>query len=219
MIEVIPAIIPKSQEEIENKLGLVKNFVEKVQIDFVDGKYAPVKTWPFNLEKESGTKLEISSKDEILLEGDLMIKHPEDFLDDFLEIGIKSFVIHIGSTKYLDKCIFHIKEKGLKVGLAIRPSEDSKTLEEYLDKIDFVQFMGNDTVGYNGVELDRKVLQKISHFHSAHPFVPIQIDIGVNLKTASELIKAGVTGLVSGSAVFSDSKVRDNIEKLKYASK
>ena len=216
MVQIIPAIIPESLEEIKEKVGLVSNLVDKVQIDFVDGKYAQTKTWPFNLAEHPGPAgMQLPNKDGLVLEADLMIKDPEDWIADFQSIGVRSFVIHFESTKYIDKCIFLARELGCGVGLAIKPGTDSGVLEEFVDKVDFIQFMGNDRVGYNGVELDRKVLKKIHDFRAKHPFLPIQIDIGVNARTAPELVQAGATALVSGSTVFKEGDIAENINKLK----
>ena len=56
MADVIPAIIPNNLEEIKSKILLVKGLVEKVQLDFVDGKYVPPITWPFNLKEKPKEK-------------------------------------------------------------------------------------------------------------------------------------------------------------------
>src|SRR3989344_5048780 len=113
MVQVIPAIIPNSLEEIEEKISLVDNFakklVNKVQIDFLDGLYAPTTTWPFNVLPRDTNQVDFGNigrlpyVEGIIFEADLMIKRPEDFVDDFIKMGIKSFIFHIGSTEYLGK--------------------------------------------------------------------------------------------------------------------
>jgi ribulose-phosphate 3-epimerase len=214
MTQIVPAIIPNNPEEIERKISLVKGFVKKVQLDFLDGKYTWVVTWPFNIEEEVEKNFRFSSTDDVVIEADLFIKNPEDFIEDFARIGVRSFIIHLDSTNYIDKCINNVKSLGLQIGLGIKPSMDSKVLDDYVDKIDFVQFMGNDKIGYHGVEFDRNVLKKIADFRAAHPFTPIQIDIGVNPQNAKDLVSAGATSLVSGSSVFSEGNIGENIKKL-----
>ena len=75
--------------------------------------------------------------------------------------------------------------------------------------------MGSDRVGYNGVELDQGVYEKISDFRKVYPAMPIQVDIGVNMETAPLLIKAGATALVSGSTLFGSENIGEAIEKFK----
>lgn len=217
MIDVIPTIIPEKFSEIEEKISLVKSLAKKVQIDFVDGKYGSVTTWPFNTDKKEN----LPYKDEVILEADMMIQNPEYHIRDFADIGIKSFVIHIDSTDVLEQCVTFVKNAGGQVGLGVKPSL-ALPYDNVLEKFDFIQFMGNDKVGFGGVELDRRVIKKIADFRATHPFIPIQIDIGVNWKTAVELKQAGVTAFVSGSTVFGSTSsprvakdVAKNIEKLK----
>ena len=221
MIEVIPAIIPESFEKIREKLSLVEGQVHKVQIDIVDGKYAPPKTWPLmdssqytQLSKIVAGQEKFPYIDSFKVEIDMMILHPIEYLSDFLSIGAKSFVVHIDSTSHIKECIDTIKHANCNVGLGIKPSTDLQTLQPFLLDIDFVQFMGSDKVGYGGVELDINVYNKISNLHNDHPSIPIQIDIGVNFDTPHKLIMAGASALVSGSTIFDSPNIRDAIIKL-----
>ena len=144
----------------------------------------------------------------------MLILHPIEFIPDLLTIGMKSFVVHIDSTDHVKECIETIKRAGRRVGVAIKPSMSLELLQPYILDVDFVQFMGNDKVGYNGVELDKKVLEKIKELHSNHPSIPIQIDIGVNFETAHSLVEAGATSLISGSAIWDSPNIKDAIIKL-----
>lgn len=220
MIEIIPAVIPNNLNVIVKKFSLVSGLVKKVQMDVVDGNYAPTVTWPFNKGQSDELLSMVRGEDkfpfvdEINIEVDMLIHHPIEFIPDFITIGMKSFVIHIDSTDHIRECINTIKQAGLSVGIGIKPSKEISILQEYLLDIDFVQFMGNDQVGYNGIELDKKVLEKIKTLHESHPSIPIQIDIGVNFDTAHFLIEAGATSLVSGSAIWNSSDIKNAIIKL-----
>ena len=74
--------------------------------------------------------------------------------------------------------------------------------------------MGNDKIGYHGVELDKKVLQSIKDLRNRHRKLIISIDIGVNFDTSPLLVEAGVSKLVSGSAIYSSFDRGDAIRKL-----
>lgn len=217
MIEVIPAVIPQNLNIVREKLSRVLGLVKKVQIDIVDGEYAPSKTWPFAIEQGDELLKMVRGEekfpyiDDFVVEIDILAHHPIEYISDFLSIGMKSFVIHIDSTDHVKECIETIKSAKCDVGLGIKPSVDSMDLEPYLLDIDFVQFMGNDRVGYNGVELDMKVLDKIKDFHQKYSLVPLQIDIGVNTETATSLKKAGITRLISGSAIFDATDIKKAI--------
>lgn len=221
MAEVIPAIIAQNLIQTREMLDKVTGLAHKAQIDIVDNEYAESVTWPF-ASKDQGDELFQMIRNEekfpcakdIDLELDMMILHPIERIADFLDLGFKSFIIHIDSTDHVRECIDTIKSAGQIVGLGIRPSVDIELLTPFLPDVEFVQFMGNDRIGHNGVELDPKVLDKIKKFHETHPSMPLQIDIGVNLETAKSLIEVGISRLVSGSAIFNAPDIKKAIQEL-----
>lgn len=214
MTEIIPALIPQNLNIVREHFGKVLGLVKKVQMDIIDGKYASTKTWPFNgnqfeeMMKIIREEAKFPYIDDFILEIDMLVLHPIEYLSDFISLGAKSFVIHLDSTDHLKECLTTIKNAGCQVGLGVKPSGDISLLESFLPEVDFVQFMGNDRVGYNGVGLDENVLKKIENFHEYHASVPIQIDIGVSPETVSRLKKVGVSRFISSSSIFNvvDSK-------------
>ncbi len=221
MIEVIPAVIPLNLSIVRERFLKVLGLVQKVQVDIVDGEYAPTKTWPFNdVQFDEMIKMVRGEEkfpyvNDFILEVDMLTLHPIEYISDFISIGAKSFVIHLDSTDHLDECIETIKNSGCEIGIGVKPSGNMDLLESYITKIDFVQFMGNDRVGYNGVDLDPRVIEQIENFHNRHPSLPLQIDIGVNLETAPTLVKAGISRLISGSAIFNAPDISQAIQKLR----
>lgn len=220
MNEIIPAIISPDLNFTRDQLKKVLGLVKKVQIDILDGKYSPVQTWPF-LEKDSDDLVNITRGEKVfpyindfVVEIDMMILHPVEYLMDFITLGAKSFVVHIDSTDHIRECLETIKNSNCEVGLGIKPAIDVDMLEPFLPIIDFVQFMGNDLIGHNGVELDESVVRKIKYFHQNHPSVEIQIDIGVNEETIPKLREAGVKRFVSGSSIFNSQNIKEVIKKL-----
>lgn len=219
MVEVIPAIIPKNLNIVRESLQKVLGAVRKIQIDIVDGKYAPVVTWPFNDQSDELIKMVRGEEkfpyvDDFKIEIDMLVLHPIEYLSDFISIGAKSFIVYIDSTDHMKECIDTIKGAGLEFGIGIRPSGNFEMVESYLPQIDFVQFMGNDRVGYNGVGLDLSILYKIKKIHDHHPTMPLQIDIGVNFETAPLLAEVGISRFISGSTVFAAPDPREAIRKL-----
>ena len=220
MVEIIPSVIPQYLDIVREKLGKVLGLVKKVQIDIVDGQYAEVLTWPF-VDKDSDDLMNLARGnekfpyiDDFILEIDMMVLHPVEYLGDFISLGAKSFVVHIDSTDHIQECIDTIKNSGCRVGLGIKPSIDVDLLQSFLPQVDFVQFMGNDKVGHNGIELDKSVINKIKYFHEKHPSTDIQIDIGVNEENIPKLKKVGVSSFISGSSIFNASNVKEAITKL-----
>jgi ribulose-phosphate 3-epimerase len=220
MTEIIPSIIPQNLSVIRERLTQVYGLVKKVQLDIVDGKYAPITTWPF-IDENPEDFIRITRGEErfphidnFLLEVDMMVLHPIEYLSDFLSLGAKSFVIHVDSTDHIKQCIETIKNSGCEIGLGIKPGVDVDLLEPFLPEIDFVQFMGNDKIGHSGIELDDSVVRKIKYFHENHSSVIIQIDIGVSEETIPKLKKVGVSRFISNSSIFNASNIKDALTKL-----
>jgi len=214
MAEVIPAIIPESFDELKDKLSLVSDFVSSVQIDVIDGDFAPPITWPYTLGDEFPED-HLPFKDDLNLEIDLLVSEPGSAIDGWIEAGAKAIIIHMETTEDALLLGESVKEAGVKVGFSINPSTKNEVLDEVVGIADFVQFMGNDKIGYQGVELDENVYEKIKDFKKKHPKVKISVDIGVNFKTAPKLIKAGVKKLVSGSTIYESEDLEEAVKKLK----
>jgi len=220
MTEIIPSVIPPNLDIIRERFDKVLGLVKKVQIDVIDGNYAQTKTWPFNDNQYEEIREMVAGEekfpyiDNFILEVDMLVLHPIEYLSDFISLGAKSFVIHMDSTDHLKECFQTLRNANCQIGLGIKPHGDISLLESFLPEIDFVQFMGNDRVGYSGVDLDANVLEKIKNFHKRHPSVPIQIDIGVHEETIHELKKVGVSSFISGSAIFGSPDAREALLKL-----
>lgn len=217
MTEVIPAIIPQSLENLKEDIAKVAPFVSLVQIDIMDGKFAPSTSWPFS-ESQNGMvdalRSNFSQDVRIAFELDMMVEHPETYFDTWSDFGVETFIIHVESTDKLTELIKTLREKGKGVALALKPSTPTQVIENYIEQIDFVQCMGNDKIGYHGVQLDEKVFEKIKDLRNRHKELIISVDIGVNFETAPKLVAAGVNKLVSGSAIFGSNDIGNAIRTL-----
>lgn len=211
MIEVVPAIIAKNFEDLESQINLVSPFIKTVQVDVMDGLYTPEASWPYTDGKIENIKF----PENIEVRVDMMVKNPENHIDTFINAGAKTLIIHIESTDSLENIIEKARYSNVGIGVAIRPETENESLYPYISKIDFVQFMGNDKIGFHGVELDEKVLGKIGDLRAMYPELIIGVDIGVNFETANKIVQAGANKLVSGSAIFNSGNIEEAIEKLK----
>ena len=227
MVTVVPAIISENLDDLQRQVKIVSPFIDLVQIDIMDGKFAPSLSWPY-LGSQMSELRAIKSKEELLgvsgvdYELDVMIEDPEAEVDEWIDAGVRSLIIHIESTSNLQDIIDRTKARGVGVALALQPETDSDVLYKWIEQmdstgspqVDFVQFMGSQKIGYHGVELDKNVLDKIRDLRNRYKELIIGVDIGVNLETAPELVRAGANKLVSGSAIFESSHRDESIETL-----
>ena len=235
MTEIIPAILPEDIDDLREKLSLVSGIAPLAQVDVCDGKFVPVKTWPYKKGVDE-TFLRIVGQEEgfpfwdsIDFEADLMVKHPENIIDDWISAGAKRIVIHIESTPDPLSLFRKIRQEygssseasyGVEIGAALNietPNEEIYDILSEVDDggaptIDFVQFMGIENIGYQGEPFDERVLEKIRDLREMYPNTIISVDGGVSLENAAELIEAGANRLVSGSAIFESGDIAEAIE-------
>jgi ribulose-phosphate 3-epimerase len=220
MITIVPAIIPHTKEQLEEEINKVSGFAGLVQIDISDGIFTPVKTWPYNehdldfFDKLRAEEVGWPKWDNLDFEVHLMIKNPEEVVQDWISTGISTIVAHIETTDNFQKIIDICRENMVSIGVAIKPSTDISRLEKFIPYVDFIQVMGNDMLGRHGMELENKAVEMIKKLHMAYPSCIIGIDIGVTKDTAKELISAGATKLISGSAILDADSPKEEYDYL-----
>ncbi len=204
-IEIIPAVMPRSLNDLGEHVSRVSGSAPWVQIDVMDGVFVRGKTWPYISFDAKAFEFEfegLPNWEEIDYEFDLMIKNPEKEIDRFVMIGASRVILHVESTELISEAIALAKGKDLEVGLALNIDTLNEVLEKFITDIDFVQFMGIATIGLQGEPFDVRVIEKISSFRKKFPDVIISVDGGVSLSNAKALVDAGANRLVSGSAIF-----------------
>lgn len=220
MIQVVPAIIPRNKEQIEEEIKLFASFTNLIQIDICDGVFTRSKSWPYNgvdVDYFDGLKHEelgLPKWEDVDFEFHLMVQNPEEVLEDYIEIGASSIVVQIESTKDFQKIIDTCRKYNVGVGIAIKPSTDISTIEPYVSQVDFIQCMGSDQLGRHNSELEEKSIEQIKKLRSVYPESIIGIDIGVNLDTKETLIEAGANKLISGGAILDADKPREAYDEL-----
>lgn len=220
MIQIIPSPIPQDFADLSAHLSKVKELVSRVQIDVLDGRYAPPVSWPYN-GKDKDIWSKITSQEEALpfwelleFEIDLMVETPEGKIDDWISAGAGTLIVHVESTGHIADIIERAKTRGAEIALALKPKTSIDVLAPWIDQIAFVQLMGNDQIGQHGVALDPSVVGKIQDMRERYPGVTIGIDIGVNEKTIPALFQAGATRFASYSAVYKGLDIAENIKNL-----
>ncbi|MBI4434933.1 hypothetical protein HY635_03950 [Candidatus Uhrbacteria bacterium] len=196
-LEVVPAILAKSEEEFREKLHVIERAAPLVQIDVMDGKFVPNVTWADPLvvaEMKTPARFEVH----------LMVKEPfrEVILWGKLK-NVRRTIVHAESTAQLRTLLHTIRATGKEVGLAVNPKTKISDLRSQIsDSVDFLLVMSNDP-GFSGRPFRRATLKRIATLRKQFPKLPIGVDIGVDATTAPLLRAAGATHIAAASAVFS----------------
>ncbi len=214
---IIPAIIPTSRKDLEEKLALLQGQCEEVQIDIVDGEYAAPASWPYIEDAAEPSRMLAEGEmlphaGEFIFEIDLMSSNPESSTGTWIGLGATKMTIHAESTRYLSRFFENARSQYghdkdfsvglLSFGLAIGTETDIALIEPYLDRVNYVQFMGIRRIGVQGQPFESSVIQRIAAFKKKYPTIEISVDGGVTRENAPKLLKAGVSRLVAGSAIW-----------------
>lgn len=211
-IQIIPAVLPQSFKDLEVHLAPLKDSIRLAQVDIVDGHYAKGASWPYRdtatFEKIAKEERGLPFWDTIDFQFDLMIQHPDLVLKEYLDAGASHIVLHArseGVEKALQLIVdMRTEEIGsfsVHGGMALGPNDQPDVLLPFEAQFDFVQVMGIDREGRQGEPFDKRALYLVERLRARYPKLPIQVDGGVTKENARELVAAGATGLVVGSAI------------------
>lgn len=206
MIDVIPAILEKTFEEIEAKVKRVEGLVSWVQIDIADGELVENTTF---LEPDRFKDLKTSAK----LELHMMVKDPLRYLERFAGVGFKRFFAHLEGA-YLEEYIATCFKLGVEVGVAIDGPTPVEKLFPFLDTIDCVLVMAI-TAGFSGQPFREDTIQKIQAIRARDIEIPIAVDGSMNLQHATKVVHAGATRINSNSFIFQAENPEVAIAQLK----
>ncbi len=136
----------------------------------------------------------------------LMIEDPGRYIEAFAKAGADVITVHAEACTHLDRVIGQIKAAGKRAGVALNPATSLKALDYVLDELDMVLIMTVNP-GFGGQKLIPYCLQKVRELRTVCRerglAMDIQVDGGIKVSNAKEVIEAGANVLVGGSAVFS----------------
>ncbi|MDO8575239.1 MAG: hypothetical protein Q7R78_00860 [bacterium] len=219
MINITPAILPADFSELEEKVSSVKGLVSLVQIDITDKTFTDEATWPYkkpDMNFESILKEERGMPfwEDVDYEIDLMVKKPEEVVEDWIITGATRLIIHSKSSENLGQLIDDLYGR-IEIYLGLEIEDDISVIEKYIDKISGVQTMGISVIGHQGHPYAPEVIPKIKEIRNKYPSLPISVDGGVNLENAKDLIDAGATRLVCGSYLFESNNIVEAYDKIR----
>ncbi len=181
-------------------------------LDVMDGHFVPNITFGPMIIKF------IRSTTKKVCDVHLMIEEPGRYAELFKESGADNLSVHIEACPHLHRNIQQIKSLGMKAGVAINPHTPVEDLGDVLGDIDLVCLMGVNP-GYGGQHFIPHTMDRIQRLRAMiderNLKVLIEIDGGVTLENAAEIMKAGANVLVAGNTVFNSPDPAATIKKLK----
>ena len=211
-IQIIPAVMPRDYDHLVEMTKKFVDVVPYIQLDIMDGKNVPNRTWPHIPGDEHFSRIENEEEgmpewESIDFEVDLMVNDPEIWVPRWVFAGARRVIVHVEGMKDFETIREAVPVGLIELGLAINIETPLFVLEPYLDRIDFVQCMGIERIGFQGQPFDDRVVEHIQALHTMRPELPISVDGGVSFENARSLVDAGATRLVSGSAILESDDV------------
>ncbi len=218
MIEISTSILNVEKgKEAETFLALEKCKTDYFHIDVMDGKFVEKDTYQNMLEYSSYIK-RISN---LPIDVHLMVEDVKNAIEDFSGIEPNIVTFHIEACKNKKEVlenIKQIKENGSRVGIAIKPDTNIEEVYEYLPYIHMCLIMTVEP-GKGGQTLITDMIQKISklkqYIESNNIDIDIEVDGGINLRTAPRVKEAGANILVAGTAILMAADYKVIIDELR----
>jgi ribulose-phosphate 3-epimerase len=195
-IEIVPSILSADLGHLAEQVQEAESTgADRIQVDVMDGHFVPNLTFgPLVVEA-------VRKATALPIEAHLMVERPEGFLEAFAQAGATLIEVQVEATTSLYRTVQTIKELGAKAGVAINPATPVEDLREILPYIDLVNVMTVEP-GFGGQKFIAHSPEKIRRLRVLSSEVEIEVDGGIDAKTAPLVVAAGATVLVAGNSVF-----------------
>jgi len=211
-VKIAPSILSCDFLRLEEEIKAVEEAgADLIHIDVMDGHFVPnITIGPMFVKAIKGITT-------IPLDVHLMIEHPADYVDTFIDAGADIITIHTETDFHLLRTLDYIKSKGRMVGVALNPSTPLEAMEYALDLVNLVLIMTVNP-GFGGQLFIPGMLKKIEKTHdlirSMERDIDLEVDGGLKAYNAKDVVKVGANILVMGTEIFHSKDYKKKIEEI-----
>lgn len=213
MAKISPSILSADFANLSRDVNIIHEAgADMVHVDVMDGHFVP------NISIGVPVVKSLRKATDAFLDVHLMISQPQRYIEAFAKAGADLINIHLEAEGDIASMIASIKALGKKAALTIKPATPASSLFPYLPMLDMVLVMSVEP-GFGGQSFIPQSLDKVRGLRAEIERLglacEIEIDGGVTVENAPDIIKAGADILVAGSAVFGASDIKGRIQEFK----
>ena len=216
-VKIAPSILAADFTRLgEHVTEAIAGGADWLHVDIMDGRFVPNISFGPMIPQAIRPLAEEAN---IPLDVHLMIEEPGRYLEQFAQAGAARLTVHAEATRHLHRTVQAIRELGVKAGVALNPATSLTAVEEILPDVDLILIMSVNP-GFGGQSYIPQSTNKIRRLRQLlterGSLAWLEVDGGLSAKNAAEVVAAGATALVAGSALFRGKKsVADNITEMK----
>ena len=208
MIKIAPSILAADPINLERDVHRAEEAgCDWLHIDVMDAHFVP------NLAYSPEVVRRLKAVCRTPLDVHLMLDHPEQMLDTFLEAGADVLTVHAEIDANVPEILKRIRHSGALAGVALKPGTPFEAIRDYLEKADLILAMTVEP-GFGGQKLDGRVPEKIAQIQKSGYNGLIEADGGIYENNLPMLVEKGLTVAVMGTAIFGATDMRETIERL-----
>lgn len=213
MAILAPSILSADFSCLAEQISLIEaGGADWLHIDVMDGHFVP------NITFGPGILKSLKEKTSLPFDVHLMIENPENYIDEFIKAGADIITVHVETCTHLHRIIEQIKTSGIKAAVALNPATPIEAIKHVACDIDMILVMTVNP-GFGGQKfissMKPKIRQLSAFLNSEGCKKDIEIDGGVTLYNAKELVELGATAIVAGSAIFNNGNISDTTKQFK----